>query len=136
MYIQISSSSSSFTVDRCIYTQCKSKWGGALFLSSSALYIYISRTRFESNSATSAGYDIYVYNLPCFNVAENGTLDSSVCSTTSLNYRIYCYNNESKDSDTSQLKNTCPKEVVWECFFVSFFYISLRMEKRKKKRKK
>jgi hypothetical protein len=96
---------SSFTIDWCIFTQCKANYGGALCLESIP-YIYISHTRFENNDADSYGDDIYVLTSPCFNLAKSGSLDSSVCSTTPLGNRVNC------SGDTSQLQNNCSEEAV------------------------
>jgi hypothetical protein len=105
MSIDIINGYSSFTIDRCIFTQCKADYGGALYLQLNTPYIYISRTRFENNDAD-LGDDIYVHTLPCFNLAMSGSLDSSVCSTTPLGDRVSC------GSDKSQLQNNCSKEAV------------------------
>jgi hypothetical protein len=97
---------SSFIINRCIFTKCEAPFGGALYLYTP--YIYISRTRFENNSADFYGDDICVGISPCFNLAESGSLDSSVCSTTSLDDRVNCY----KRSDASHLQNNCSNKVV------------------------
>jgi hypothetical protein len=89
---------SPFTISFCIFTQCIAFYGGALYLSSSTPYIYISHTRFENNSVDDYGYYIYVGSY-CFN-----RLDSSVCSTTPLGRRVNC--------STSQLLNNCSEKVV------------------------
>jgi hypothetical protein len=60
-----------------------------------------------------------VGTIPCLNLAKSDSLDSSVCSITSLNNRVYCYNYYER----SQLK-TCSKEVVWESFFFPFFFFN------------
>jgi hypothetical protein len=104
---------SSFAIDCCIFTCCKAREGGALFLSNTSCII-ITRTRFENNSADLYGDDIGGNILPCFNKVLNGILSSSVCSTTPLGDRLNCYNygNEGGSHDVSQLQNTCSKEVV------------------------
>jgi hypothetical protein len=104
--IDIINGYSSFTIDRCIFTQCKADHGGALFLNPHTPYIYISRTRFENNDADGDGDDIRVPTSPCFNLAKSGSLDSSVCSTTPLGDRVNC------SGDTSQLQNNRSKEAV------------------------
>jgi hypothetical protein len=96
---------SSFTIDGCIFAQCKANVGGALYLNNDTPYIYISHTRFENNDGN-IGDDIVVEGSICFNHAKSGSLDSSVCSTTPLGDRVHCY------SDTSQLQNNCSKEAV------------------------
>jgi hypothetical protein len=104
LYIE-SPNYSLFTLDCCIFTQCKAVFGGALYLKNP--YIYIRRTRFESNSASTNGWDIYVGNTSCFNVS--GTLASSVCSTTTpSDNRVYCSNK----NEVSKLQNNCSEEVV------------------------
>jgi hypothetical protein len=99
---------SSITISHCIFTQCKAEKGGALYLKLNTPYIYINHTRFENNSAD-YGDDICVENIPCLNLAKSDSLDSSVCSITPLNNRVYCYSNGLFEK--SQLK-TCSKEVV------------------------
>jgi hypothetical protein len=105
---------SSFTIDFCFFIQCKAYAGGALFIGLEIPYIYINHTRFEdnSNSAGQNGADIIVGIVPCLNSAKNNTLDSSVCSTTPLSERIHCFVYSAIIFDSSQLQNTCPKEVV------------------------
>jgi hypothetical protein len=100
-------------INCCIFTQCKAWYGGALYLESNTPHIYSTRTRFENNSATFDGDDIYVSTSTCFNLAQSGSLDSSVCSTTSLGNRVYC------SGDVSQLQNNC-SEIVWKYFFLLF----------------
>jgi hypothetical protein len=105
MYIN-TASYSLFTINCSVFSQCKANQGGALHLHTNTPYINIRNTRFENNdaSANMGGDDINVYASPCFNFAEDGSLDSSVCSTSSD--RVSC--NGRKDL----LKNNCPKEVV------------------------
>jgi hypothetical protein len=105
-----------FAIDRCVFTQCKASDGGALYLD--IPYIYITHTRFENNSGSVDGSDIFVWVTSCFNLAKNDSLDSSVCSITPLGDRLNC----GGISDTSQLLNTCSKEVVLECFFFFLFF--------------
>jgi hypothetical protein len=57
-----------------------------------------------------------VGNSRCFNLAMSGSLDSSVCSTTPLGDRVYCYY-----GGRSQLQNNCSEEAVWQSFFFLFF---------------
>jgi hypothetical protein len=98
-------------IDRCIFTQCKAGSGGALELYGIP-YIYITHTRFENNSAT-VGKDIYVYTSDsCFNKNLAGTLAFSVCSTTPASDRVFCTFVKGIISDITQLRNTCPEEVV------------------------
>jgi hypothetical protein len=108
IYIQSPNGYRSCTIDYCVFSQCEASRGGALYLESNTPFIYISRTRFENNSAF-YGDDIYVSNSFCFNNAEggSGSLDSSVCSITPLDDRLNC-----GGADTGQLQNTCSKEVV------------------------
>jgi hypothetical protein len=110
-----------FTINGCIFTQCKAYYVGALFLFSIP-YIYISHTRFENNDAYANGDDIFVIASPCFNKAMNDTLDSSVCSTTPLGDRVYCRGGGysctfgippvCSDDDSSHPQNNCSNEVV------------------------
>jgi hypothetical protein len=100
---------SSFTIDRSVFLQCSATSGGALNLNSSSPYILITRTRFGGNSALEYGDDIYVDVYPCFNDVFDGSLASSVCSSTQLGNRVYC-----KDAGVvNQLQNSCPEEAVW-----------------------
>jgi hypothetical protein len=99
---------SSITINRCVFTQCKVGYGGALCLGFDTLYINIRYTRFENNSAK-YGNDIYVNtSSSCFNLATkgSGSLDSSVCSTTPHADRLNC------GGDTSQSLSDCLKDVV------------------------
>jgi hypothetical protein len=105
IFINVFKNYFSFTIDRCIFAQCKANEGGALCLEIIP-YIYINHTRFENNKANLSGDDIYVTTSRCFNLAESGSLDSSVCSTTRLGNRVNCL------GDTSQLQNNCSKEAV------------------------
>jgi hypothetical protein len=106
IYIDIINGYSSFTIDRCIFTQCKAHRGGAFYLYENTPYISISRTRFENNDADVYGDDIFVNTSPCFNLAKSGSLDS-VCSTTPLGNRVNC-----SGDVTSQLQNNCSEEAV------------------------
>jgi predicted outer membrane repeat protein len=98
--IDVSDGYSSFTIDCCVFTECKGRYGGALYLGPDTPYIYISRTRFENNDASTYGDDIYVFVSLCFNLSESGSLASSVCSTTPSGDRLNCGN-------TSQLLSNC-----------------------------
>jgi hypothetical protein len=73
MYIYARNDCSSFTINYCIFTQCNAR-GGALFLASDTPYIYIKLTHFK-NKNTNYKNNIFVAFSPCFNLAENGSLD-------------------------------------------------------------
>jgi hypothetical protein len=107
---------STFTIHRCVFTQCNALYGGALYLSSSTPFITITQTRFQSNSATSNGEDIYVGTSPCFNShsSGSGSLASSTCSTTTAygdSRRVYC-NGSGIGGQTTQLQNNCAEDIV------------------------
>jgi hypothetical protein len=83
MYIYTPNHYSSFTINRCIFTNCKASLGGVLFLEENIPYIFLTHTRFENNDAND-GDDICAYTLPCFNDVKSGSFDSSVCSTNTF----------------------------------------------------
>jgi hypothetical protein len=99
---------STFTIHRCVFTQCSAYYGGALYFYSSTPYILITNTRFEDNSATLYGDDIYVNTSPCllgFSGGE-GSLDGT-CSTTQGGDRVNC-----QYTTMEYLLNDCTTETV------------------------
>jgi hypothetical protein len=68
---------------------------------------------------------------PCFNLAENGSLDLFVWLITILGDRVYCID------DTSQLQNNCSNEVVslffsfyFSCFIIFVYFLSILKERK------
>jgi hypothetical protein len=76
----------SILIERCIFTLCEAYRGGALYLISSSPYINITLSRFEKNSASDYGNDIYTSNSSCF---SPNTI-SNTCTTTP-SQSVYCY---------------------------------------------
>jgi hypothetical protein len=106
-----------FNIIRCVFTHCQAFQGGALFFDWRSPYVYISYTRFENNKAN-YGDDIYVLTSSCFNKNVDGSIASSVCSTTPLGDRVNC------SGDLSQLQNTCSEDVIVCDVFLFFFFFN------------
>jgi hypothetical protein len=95
------------TIDCCIFIRCVG--GSTVLVAGDSSYLYITRSRFENNSALN-GNDIWIFNFKnCLNKGLADSLASSTCSTSSpKNKRIYCYDG----FDTSQLQNDCSDDIV------------------------
>jgi hypothetical protein len=94
---------STFTIKRCVFAYCTTILGGALYLESDSPYILIISSRFEDNSDTQNGDDIFVNALPCLLGAPGGdnSLDNT-CSTTQGGNRVWC------GTPTMNMLNDCP----------------------------
>jgi hypothetical protein len=104
---------STFTIYHCVFAQCNASVGGVLYLYSSSPYIPITSTRFEGNSATRYGDDIYVDTSPCVLGASGGegSLDGT-CSTTQGGDRVNCYKSGTGYTTMGYLLNDCATEIV------------------------
>jgi hypothetical protein len=102
-----SSSYWNFSINRCIFTQCKGFMGGVIFLGSLSPSIIINCCRFEMNTA-SYGYDIYALKSACF---SPNTIRES-CSTISA-ASIFC-----DISSVLGMMKDCEREIVF--YFILF----------------
>jgi hypothetical protein len=75
--------SSNLTVERCIFSFCRGAYeGGVMYLNNQVIF---SSCRFENNSATNYGYDIYK-NGYCLEMRTFVDL----CTTSAVDRSVYC----------------------------------------------
>jgi hypothetical protein len=111
------SSYSNFTLERCIFTSCTgASYGGVLCLDYSSAFVIITSCRFENNSASSYGFDIYTDTYSCF----SGYTPINSCTTSAVSQSVYC--SEYK----SILPSPCNEKIVCYCLlFINYFFIFL-----------
>jgi hypothetical protein len=98
------------TCERCIFVSCTAYYGGVFCLNSSSPYIIISRCRFENNTATFPGYDIYCNVSSCFSTSS--TVPTGSCTTSADETSVFCY-----DASKSVSFSACSEDEI-----VSFFF--------------
>jgi hypothetical protein len=119
MYVSIPSNYDVFSIDSCIFSKCSAAVGGVLYLMFTP-FIYITKTRFEDNTAT-AGVDIYVMDYyECF----YQPIASSTCSTSEdKDMRVNCTIISGNSFDPNELQNDCANDVVWTGLCIGWVFL-------------
>jgi hypothetical protein len=105
------------TCERCIFASCTGAYyGGVLYLDSSP-YIIISRCRFENNTATYHGYDIYSSSSSsCFSTST--PLPTESCTTATQATSVLCYTTSKSVSFSD-----CSKDEIVSFFFSCYITV-------------